>query len=575
MKDLREVVDEIHQKVDIVEFIQKYVKLKKQGKNYVGLCPFHKEKTPSFVVSGEKQLYHCFGCGASGDVVTFLMKFENLSFKEAITEIAKEAGIEIPAFLPSDNIKRETLYQINEELANYFSLNLREEHINYLIKRGLSTEAIKKFRLGFAKEHDYEVYEFLIKKGFVRDDILITGNFYVEKSNTIIPYFRNRIMIPIFDLNGKIVGFSGRAFDNSEPKYLNSLDSPIFKKGEILYLINFAKDEIKKNKAAIIVEGYFDAMVLSENGFKNVVSTMGTAFTEAHALLLRRFASYVYFFFDNDLGGKTGLERATEVVMQTNLIPKAIIIEENLDPDEIVLRFGNTVLNEAIENAKDPIMFILDYELSNSDGTPEAKSRIIEKMLYMLSNIPNRTLVFEYLKNIAAKTKVDEEFILDSFKKITSKNRVTSKNSISEKEMLYAKFKDKMTQTIEILTQALMQRPELTNKILEEVDINDFLEPYKTIALRAKTDVEEGRIPNPNSWIFLDESVLKKAVELYFKDPILVRDEAVKEFLNTYREIKDYELKLNEIFNEIKNSNGDNKERLMKFQKLLKNYKSR
>lgn len=575
MKDLREVIDEIHQKVDIVDFIQKYVKLKKQGKNYVGLCPFHKEKTPSFVVSRDKQLYHCFGCGASGDVVTFLMKFENLSFKEAITDIAKEVGIEIPAFLPSDNIKRETLYKINEELANYFSLNLREEHINYLIKRGLSIDAIKKFRLGFAKEHDPEVYEFLVKKGFSRDDILITGNFYVEKSNAVFPYFRNRIMIPIFDLNGKIVGFSGRAFDNSEPKYLNSLDSPIFKKGEILYLINFAKDEIKKNKAAIIVEGYFDAMVLSENGFKNVVSTMGTAFTEAHALLLRRFANYVYFFFDNDIGGKTGLERATEVVMQTNLIPKTIIIEENLDPDEIVLKFGNSVLKEAIENAKDPIMFILDYELSTSDKTPEAKSRIIEKILYMLSNIPNRTLVFEYLKNIAAKTKIDEEFILDSFKKITSKNRVTSKNSILEKEMLYAKFKDKMTQTVEILTQALMQRTELMNKILEEVDINDFLEPYKTIALKAKADVEEGRTPNPNSWIFLDESILGKAVELYFKDPILVRDEAIEEYLNTYREIKDYEIKLNEIFNEIKNSKGDDREKLMKFQKLLKNYKTR
>jgi DNA primase len=248
MKDLREVVEEIHNKIDIVEFIGRYVKLKKQGSNYVGLCPFHQEKTPSFTVSPSKQLYHCFGCGASGDIVTFLMRIENLTFKDAINQLAKEAGIEVPEFIPKDNIDRDILLEINEEIKNYFVEHLKGLPYEYLLKRGLTEESIKNHQIGFIGEDNREIFHHLLSKGFKKEDILRTGNFRIDNAGNVVSYFYNRIMIPIFDLSGKVVGFSGRSFSGQEPKYLNSIDSPIFKKGEVLYLMNLSKEYIRDTK---------------------------------------------------------------------------------------------------------------------------------------------------------------------------------------------------------------------------------------------------------------------------------------------------------------------------------------
>jgi DNA primase len=573
MKDLREVVEEIHNKIDIVEFIGRYVKLKKQGSNYVGLCPFHQEKTPSFTVSPSKQLYHCFGCGASGDIVTFLMRIENLTFKDAINQLAKEAGIEVPEFIPKDNIDRDILLEINEEIKNYFVEHLKGLPYEYLLKRGLTEESIKTHQIGFIGEDNREIFHHLLSKGFKKEDILRTGNFRIDNTGNVVSYFYNRIMIPIFDLSGKVVGFSGRSFSGQEPKYLNSIDSPIFKKGEVLYLMNLSKEYIRETKEAIVVEGYFDAIALFENGIKNVVSTMGTSFTEQHARLLKRFASKIYFFFDNDLGGRSGAERAVEICNKVELTPLIITSNINLDPDEIILKYGKDAVIEMLKSAKDPVLFILDFELSKTDGTLASKNAAIQKVIETVSKIESKTLVYEYLKIISLKTKIEERFLIDAYNKYTTKSKDSSKKDLLN---LTPKLKNKILQIQEVFAQAILQGSPLTEDILKLCPVSDFEEPYKKIVLKALEDLDRGINPNPANWLELDTETYNKAVELYFKDEYLARDESVREHIESYKDIKDYEQKLDELYNEIQMLDGEEKlEKIKVFNKLIKEYKGR
>ena len=573
MKDLREVVEEIHNKIDIVEFIGRYVKLKKQGSNYVGLCPFHQEKTPSFTVSPSKQLYHCFGCGASGDIVTFLMRIENLTFKDAINQLAKEAGIEVPEFIPKDNIDRDILLEINEEIKNYFVKHLKGLPYEYLLKRGLTEESIKTHQIGFIGEDNREIFHHLLSKGFKKEDILRTGNFRIDNAGNVVSYFYNRIMIPIFDLSGKVVGFSGRSFSGQEPKYLNSIDSPIFKKGEVLYLMNLSKEYIRETKEAIVVEGYFDAIALFENGIKNVVSTMGTSFTEQHARLLKRFASKIYFFFDNDLGGRSGAERAVEICNKVELTPLVITSNSNLDPDEIILKYGKDAVIEMLKSAKDPVLFILDFELSKTDGTLASKNAAIQKVIETVSKIESKTLVYEYLKIISLKTKIEERFLIDAYNKYTTKSKDSSKKDLLS---LTPKLKNKILQIQEVFAQAILQGSPLTEDILKLCPVSDFEEPYKKIVLKALEDLDRGINPNPANWLELDTETYNKAVELYFKDEYLARDESVREHIESYKDIKDYEQKLDELYNEIQMLDGEEKlEKIKVFNKLIKEYKGR
>uniref|UniRef100_A0A7C4U323 DNA primase n=1 Tax=Caldisericum exile TaxID=693075 RepID=A0A7C4U323_9BACT len=567
MRDLRSVVDEIHSKVDIVEFIGKYVKLKKQGSNYVGLCPFHKEKTPSFVVSPLKQLYHCFGCGASGDVITFLMHIENLPFKDAVRQIAESANIEMPVFSHIETEDRDILASINNEIAQYFQDNLKEEHLSYLRMRGVSVEAIKKYRIGFAPPDSFELCKVLLEKGFKKEHILKTGNFKVDASSQLSSYFRNRIMIPIFDLANNIVGFSGRSFDGAEPKYLNSLDSPIFKKGELLYLLNFSKEHIRDKKEAIIVEGYFDAIILYENGVKNVVSSMGTSFTETQAKILRRFANKLYFFFDNDTGGRTGAERAVEVCNNLELTAYVVTQKEDLDPDEIVIKYGSSPIYEMLKNAVDPVFFILDFEMSKTDGSIASKSQAIKKVLEVVSNIENKTIVYEYISEIARRLKFDEKFLVDTFSKINSAKKGNKNDTLPNV------VKNKMIEIQEVITQAILTRSEKAKEILAEFNINEFNEPYKKIVMKALEDIENGFEPNPNRWFDLDEFSLNKAVELFLRDEFLVRDESIKANIASFQRIKQYEERLEELYEALQKT--DDPEKISEFNRLVKAYKRR
>ncbi len=533
MKDLKEYLDDLRSNIDIVDVISRYVKLKKRGRNYVGLCPFHDEKTPSFVVSREKQIFHCFGCGASGDVVKFIMRIEDVDFKTAVRDLAKEAGIEPPRFsrVNSDNGSlKARLKEVMKIAAEFFKSQLNEEVFSYLAGRGVKKNSIEKFELGFAPENGSKFIEYARTHGITDSELESTGLARKDQSGKLRSYFWNRIIIPIFDLHGEIVAFGGRIFGKGEPKYLNSPDTPIFTKGNLLYPINMAKSEIRKTRSALVVEGYFDALVLQQEGVHNVVSSMGTSFTESQAKLIKRFADTVYFLYDDDPAGAKGAERAIEVCSNVGVSVKVVVPFEGLDPDEIVLKYGNKTIKGMIDNARDPLEFIADVEIKINGDSPQGRARVIERLIETVSRISNKMEAYEYIKQIANKFGVDTAVLIDQY-------NVLVKNNYSKKKREELSVKnDKILAAEKLLTQAVIQKPDFLYFIENEINVEDFFDAeYLHIFLKAKNDIENGIQPDPKDWDDLSENELSIATELALKDSDLVNELAIKQ---TIRNIK-------------------------------------
>jgi DNA primase len=572
MKDLEEYISEVHSKVEIVDFVSQYVKLKKQGSNFVGLCPFHHEKTPSFVVSSAKQIFHCFGCGASGDVIKFAMMIENIEFKDALSKLAKIANIPLPDFSVKGASKtdKDEIKAVNSAVWKYYKESLSKDVLEYLTNRGLKNETIDKFGFGFALDDPRSLIVYLGESGFSNNQIIKSGNFKRNDEGRVVPYFWNRIIIPIFDVNGSVIGFSGRSFDGHDPKYLNSPDTAIFKKGAVLYPLNFTKDAIRESKEAIIVEGYFDAIILYQEGIENVVSPMGTSFTDEQAKLLKRFADKFIFFFDNDQGGRLGAERAVEVCGKSD-IPMGVITSEGAqDPDEIILKFGKEKVDQLISNAQDPINFIAQFELSNTDKTPQGKAKVADKLLNVISKIGNKTSVYEYIRQVAVLLDTEPKFLIDQYNKtLISARRKRGEEPLSI-EM------DKIKAIEEIFTQAVLQKKDFLSVIISSIDIEqEFYEPYKTIFLRAERDIQEGRDPDPSLWFDIDDNTLRVAITLAIRDPYLARDEAVSEAIKAYDAYKIYNNYIKVLFNEISNDKGNEsiKDKIIEYNEALRKLK--
>ncbi len=573
MKDLREYIEELHDKVDIVDVISKYVKLKKQGRNYVGLCPFHNEKTPSFVVSPEKQIFHCFGCGASGDVIKFIMRIEDVDFKTAVKELAKEAGMPEPHFTrqtsPSESVNREELFKVMNLVADFFHSQLNDKIVSYLRNRGVTDKSIERFKLGFAgdnagsllsfvKEHNIDV-KLLEKLGLLRK----------SADGKVHPYFWNRIIIPIFNVKGDVVAFGGRIVGKGEPKYLNSPDTVIFTKGNLLYPINFAKEAMRESRSAIVVEGYFDALILQQEGVNNAVSSMGTSFTDMQAKLIKRYADTVYFLYDDDAAGVKGAERAVEVGSKRGLLVKIGVPFGGLDPDEIIIKYGKSKLDEIIKSAKDPLEFIGTAELKIEGDTPQGRSRVVQKMLETVSKIANKTEAYEYLKEISKLFKIDMPFLLDQYNAL---NKQLKKRKNYAKQQLPSI--DKVIEAEKLLVQAVIQRPETLSVIEEHIDVEDVFDPeFNHIFVAAKSDIEQGKIPDPKNWVQLTDKELEIATELALKDVALVNDFAIKQTIeNLNRDIL-YRSRAIALLKEYEESGDLNK--LRQYNEILRKLKGR
>ena len=413
---------------NIVDVIEEFLPLKKAGNNYSTRCPFHKEKTPSFMVSPDKQIFHCFGCGESGDSISFLMKYKNYTFVEASEYLAKKAGIVLEERISTKKYNEnkriaDRLYKINREAALYYYKNLRKfpEVINYLNSRKLDINVIKKFGIGYAINQWDNLLKYLTARGYTEEDILKTGLIIKnQKKGSYYDRFRNRVMFPIFDIKGRIIGFGGRVLDDSLPKYLNSPETLIFNKGYNLYGLNTAKEAVS-NKSFILVEGYMDVIKMHTYGYNTTVAALGTSLTDNQIKLMKRYSKSFYVALDSDKAGQKAALKAMNMFKRNNLDAKVVIIPDAKDPDEYLNTFGKIKFDKLIDNSLDYYSF-LEFHFKeiyeNSD-----KVEYINKLFENIENVTNeieRELIFEKLSE---KVGVSKESIIKEYNKKSRKQR--------------------------------------------------------------------------------------------------------------------------------------------------------
>ncbi|MCR4672373.1 MAG: DNA primase [Lachnospiraceae bacterium] len=388
-----EIIEEVRSRTNIVDVIGSYVKLQKKGGSYFARCPFHSEKTPSFSVSPSKQMYYCFGCHAGGSVFTFLMQYENISFNEAVSELAGRAGVALPqAELSGEERKRENLRQqlfdINREAAQYFHKNLRsdkgERSRNYLGGRALTWETCVNWGLGYAGNYNNELYRHLKDKGYSDEVLGKSGLFVVNEKSGFRDKFWNRVMFPIMDVNNKVIAFGGRIMGQGEPKYLNSNETDIFNKRRNLYGLNYAKKS--RVPYLILCEGYMDVISMHQAGFTNAVASLGTAFTSEQCTLIKRYSQEVRLAYDSDLAGRSAALRAIPILRKSGIRARVINMQPCKDPDEFIKQFGKDEFQSRIDNAQNGFMFELDqlctrYDMSDPEGKSAFEIAAAKKML--------------------------------------------------------------------------------------------------------------------------------------------------------------------------------------------------
>lgn len=427
----QETIDEIRNRTDIVAVISEYVALKKRGRNYLGLCPFHTEKTASFTVSPEKQLFHCFGCGEGGNVFAFLMKAENIGFAESAAELGEKIGLKVgrPAATASTSDK-EKIYSVMQLAAKFFQSNLGGEARDYLTKRKINQETAKTFGLGFALASWDGLFKHLIARGAAPE--------LIERAGLVLPRegkdgyydrFRNRLMFPVFDPRGRVIAFSGRALDNSEPKYLNSPDTPIYRKGETIFGLNLTKDEIKKKKSVILVEGNVDVLSAFQAGLINVAAPLGTALTPQQCKLLGRSADTIVLAFDADAAGEAAAERSAEIIRSVGMKVKIASFQGAKDPDELINKAGASAFKTAVEAALPYLEFKIGRILSKHRLSEiEARSQAMREVARLLSAEADAYTQKEYARLAAGLLKVEAETLMAEIKRQSYLARSSEKN---------------------------------------------------------------------------------------------------------------------------------------------------
>lgn len=402
-----EIIDRIRQETDIVDLVGSYVPLKKVGRNYRGLCPFHAERSPSFYVSPERQSYHCFGCGAGGTAITFVMAYEKLEFPEAVKFLAKRLGITVEEERGDEN--RQTLYDICERVTRFYEDNLAKssEAQAYIEKRGLSNSTVKRFRLGFAPGGN--VLRGAARRLGITEERLLQAGLVVKKDDGYIDYFRERIIFPIFSISGKVIGFGGRIIGAGEPKYLNSPDNSIFHKGEILYGFYQAKSYIR-DEVPILVEGNFDLLTLVDKGINNVVAGMGTALTSAQATLIRRYNRQVVICYDGDEPGKKACRRSISTLLSAGIDPAIVLLPQGSDPDSYLRTRGREDFYALLNRRQDFVDFVIGEKMPQTVAEQRA---VVEELRSLLALIPDEASRELYAVRIGKIFNIDQRILLD------------------------------------------------------------------------------------------------------------------------------------------------------------------
>jgi DNA primase len=479
---LEEKVSEIRDRSSILEVVSDYVNLKKAGKNYKGLCPFHSEKTPSFMVNEEKQIFHCFGCGAGGDVFKFLMKVGNVSFPQAVEELAKRYGVrlsrrELSPAKKKEMAKREVLFQINQMASEYFHdlLSRRregEEGRRYLSQRGMSEKIIKEYRLGYSLERWDGLVHYLQEKKVSLELAWEIGLIFPKKREGWYDAFRGRILFPILDLQQRVVGFGGRVIRGGEPKYLNSPESNVYHKGEILYGLQVAKGYIPEKDCVIIVEGYFDLLTLHQFGLKHSVAALGTALTTQHVRILKRYTKNLITVFDADEAGVQASLRALPLFLEEEVSGKTILLPEGEDPDGF-LRKGNLEdFEKRVTHAVSLVDFFFD-RLMKTHGTKsiDGKVKVAEEGIALIDKIPNKIRKDFYTKVLAERLDLPESLLVERLRP-SPKDRLKAEEDLKKRSVERGFPKSE-----EMMVRLMIHHPELIPTISEEGILREFESP--------------------------------------------------------------------------------------------------
>ena len=521
-----ELVEEIRTKNDIVDVVSGYVRLQKKGSNYWGCCPFHNEKTPSFSVSGPKQMYHCFGCGVSGNVYTFVMQYENYSFPEAVKLLAQRAGVSLPEVEYSEEAKKKAgkrarLLEVNKQAAKFFYYQLRspqgELGYQYLKKRELSDETMHKFGLGYSGKSGAGLVQYLRKQGF--EDALIkeAGLANYSEKNGLLSQFWNRVMFPIQDINNKVIGFGGRVMGDGEPKYLNSPETPIFDKRRNLYGLNFARTARSGN--IILCEGYLDVIAMHQAGFTQAVASLGTAFTVEQANLLRRYTEHVLLAYDSDTAGVKAALRSIGILREAGLTGKVINLRPYKDPDEFMKNLGKEAFEERIRQAENSFFFevrILEEQYDCKD--PEQKTQFHREIARKLCEFKEEVERDNYLQAVAEKYYIGIENLRKLVLQYASQTGLAKamerpKSGIQSKNNPVESAKKAQR----LLLTWITDEPAVYQKIKPYISTADFTEElYRLVAEKLFADLEQGSY-NPAGIIsmFEEEEQQSEAAALF------------------------------------------------------------
>lgn len=412
-----DIIEEVRTKNDIVDVISQYVKLQRKGSSYFGLCPFHNEKTPSFSVSPGKQMYYCFGCGAGGNVLTFVMEYENFTFVEALKFLAERAGVELPQMEYSKEAKaqaerKNNLLAIQKTAASYFYYNLRRENgkiaYDYLKNRGLSDETMQHFGLGYSDKYSDDLYKFLKKKGYSDELLRDSGLFNVDERRGMYDKFWNRVIFPIMDVNNRVIGFGGRVMGEGMPKYLNSPETRIFDKSRNLYGLNLARTSRKKQ--LIICEGYMDVISMHQAGFTNAVASLGTALTSGHASLIKRYTDEVFLLYDSDEAGVKAALRGIPILKSAGVASKVVNLNPYKDPDEFIKAEGPEAFEERLSQAMNSFLFIVQSQEGKYDlNDPQGKTDFFRDVASRLLDFEEELERKNYIEAIARKYGISME----------------------------------------------------------------------------------------------------------------------------------------------------------------------
>ena len=554
-----EIVEEVRSRNDIVDVISGYVKLQKKGSNYFGLCPFHNEKSPSFSVSPQKQMYYCFGCGAGGNVITFLMEYESYTFPESLKILADRAGVKLPEveYSKEERAKadrRSILLEINKLAANYFYYQLHQPQgktgYEYFRNRQLSDDTIRRFGLGFANKTSSDLYQYLRTKGYGDDILKDTGLVAVEERGTHDKFW-NRVMFPIMDVNNRVIGFGGRVMGDGTPKYLNSPETLIFDKSRNLYGLNYARTS--REKYILACEGYMDVIAMHQAGFTNAVASLGTAFTSQQAALLKRYTDTVILTYDSDGAGVRAALRAIPILKEVGISTRVLSLRPYKDPDEFIKNMGADAFRERIQEAQNSFLFEIDvlkrdFQLED----PEEKTRFHNAVARKLLEFPEALERDNYIRAVSQAQFIPYEDLKRLVNRMgmqagiqparTSKTsgdgygRDTDSRKKKEKD-------DGIRRSQRLLLTWLIERPELFEKIKGIVDAEDFKEPlYHQVAQMVFEGHEKGNL-NPAAILnhFInDEEQYKEAAALFNASlqESLNNEEQKKAFLETVLKVK-------------------------------------